>query len=58
MTLTDGNIDDTEEMNIDGLDDPRDDDSPQGDPQDAHLGRAAEVQDENWDEAQSSASSK
>ena len=45
-------------MNIDGLDDPQDDDDPQGDPQDAHLGRAAEVQDENWDEAQSSASSK
>ena len=48
-------------MNIDGMDDPQDDDDPQGDPQDdddpqgdpqdAHLGRAPEVQDENWNEA-------
>ena len=35
-----------------------DDDDPQGDPQDAHLGRGAEVQDEKRDEAQSSTSSK
>ena len=33
-------------------------DNGEGDPQDAHLGRAAEVQDEDWDKAQSSASSK
>ena len=33
-------------------------DNGEGDPQDAHLGRAAEVQDENWDKAQSSPSSK
>ena len=59
-------------MNIDGLgghlgdpqddddpqSDPQDDDDPQGDPQDAHPGGAAEVQNENWDKAQSSASSK
>ena len=49
-------------MNIDGLGghqgDPQDDDDPQGDPQDAHPGGAAEVQNENWDKAQSSASSK
>ena len=33
-------------------------DNVEGDPQDAHLGRAAEVQDEDWDKTQSSASSK
>ena len=33
-------------------------DNGEGDPQDAHLGRAAEVQDEDWDKTQSSASSK